>query len=127
MKFSYPVNDFKKLKVDYSEVVSVVDASSFRPDSEAVRALKVNPAGASAGNPVYDYSDGKVPEDDPISAAIVALRSGKLDKADIPQVKQHIINEAKDKAEVDKANKLLDATAAALGIGATEDSNTSSK
>ena len=127
MRFVNPVNDFVTPKIDYNEVISVVDASSFRPDSEAVRALKVNPAGASSGNPIYDYSDGKVPEDDPISPAIVALRSGKLDKADIPQVKQQIIDQAKSKAEVDKANKLLDATASALGIGATEDSNTSSK
>lgn len=100
--YFYPV-------VCISEELSTVDKSSFRPDSEQVRALKFNPQG-SGSTPVYDYPDGKVPQDDPISPEIIALRSGRLDKADVEKVKESIIDKARydsDNSMVENAKKAL--------------------
>uniref|UniRef100_A0AAU8AWP1 Uncharacterized protein n=1 Tax=Dulem virus 233 TaxID=3145710 RepID=A0AAU8AWP1_9VIRU len=103
-----------------SKVASVTDTSSFRPDSEQVRALKFNPQG-SGSTPVYDYPDGSIPDDDPVSDEIVALRSGKLDKAEINSLKDKIINDAKrskDENEISQASKSLKEL-----LGVSENSN----
>lgn len=102
MKFSNITSGFVFVSPDYSSLPTVTDVSNFRPDSEQVRALKFNPQG-SGSTPVYDYPDGKVPDDDPISMEIVALRSGKLDKADVDRLKDNILKNA----EKDSENALI--------------------
>ncbi len=114
--YVYPV-------VCLSEELSTVDKSSFRPDSEQVRALKFNPQG-SGSTPVYDYPDGKVPKDDPISPEIISLRSGKLDKADVERVKESIIKKAKDDSDNSMAENAKIALTKVLGLD-TENSSVS--
>lgn len=58
-----------------------VDRTQFRPDSEQVRAFHMTGAGSNT-TPVYD-DDNNMPSD-----LIVAMRSGKLDKAEISQIMQ---------------------------------------
>lgn len=86
-----------------------VDRSQFRPDSEYVRAFRLS-GGGSEGIPKYDSEDS-LPSD-----LEVAIRSGKLDKAEISQIqlqKAEEIKQASDskKAEISKkkAEKIADA------------------
>lgn len=115
MKFKTISNDWIENLIDWDDVHTVADVSSFRPDAEQVRALKFNPQG-SGSTPVYDYPDGKVPEDDPISDTIVALRSGRLDKADVERIREGILKDANSKADKEHADKLAKAVDKALGI-----------
>lgn len=107
--------------VCFSEELSTVDKSSFRPDSEQVRALKFNPQG-SGSTPVYDYPDGKVPKDDPISPEIIALRSGRLDKADVEKVKESIIDKARYESDSSMAESAKKALTKVLGLDAENSS-----
>lgn len=108
--------------VSFEGVSSVTDKSTFRPDSEMVRALKFNPAGGMQGNPQYDYADGKVPEKDPVSPEIIALRSGKLDKADAEALKRRILESAKSDMDDEHLQKIKDAMDRVLGISDSEES-----
>ena len=125
MKFGEIINNWKPLKVDYSNVPDVVDRASFRPDSEAVRALKYRPSDGSVGNPVYDYVDGKIPKNDPVSNDIVLLRSGRYDKAEIDKVKQKIIDDAKATGDEQLAEAVRAAVLKNLGIIKDENSDPS--
>ena len=108
----------------YAEYPVVSDLSSFRPDHEMVRAYKFNPAPAGGSTPVYDYPDGQIPDDDPITPEIVALRQGKLDRADADALKENIIQSAKQDSDRAHAEKILGAIDKSLGIdsGSTEKS-----
>ena len=120
MRFINVTNNDTAKVLCYGSVQTVVDLASFRPDSEMVRAFKFNPAGGQGVEPKYDYPDGRVPEDDTVSPAIVALRSGRLDKADAEKVKRSVVSEAKrmhDKAKAEKVEKALSKT---LGLDAAE-------
>lgn len=125
MKFGEIINNWKSLKVDYSNVPDIVDRASFRPDSEAVRALKYRPSDGSVGNPMYDYVDGKIPKNDPVSNDIVLLRSGRYDKAEIDKVKQKIIDDAKSTGDEQLAEAIRAAVLKNLGIVKDKDSDTS--
>lgn len=78
------------------EYDDIVDKSEFRPDAETVRGASISSLPAMKG--VYDYEDGKVTDDKRPSDIIMALREGKLDKADLPAIesrlKQEIQNES---------------------------------
>ena len=102
----------------------VVDQSSFRPDSEMVRSFKVNPQGERT-SPVYDYNDGLVPDDDPVSPEIVAIRQGKLDRADVERLRQNILDSAKNDADYRHAKQVVDAIDKTLGISKEVDSSSS--
>ena len=73
----------------------IVDRTDFRPDAETVRGSSISSVPAMKG--VFDYEDGKVTDDKRPSDIIMALREGKLDKADLPaiesQLKAEIQNE----------------------------------
>lgn len=113
--FQNIIADTLQIPPSYSAYDDVVDKSSFRPDSEQVRALKFNPQG-SGSVPCYDYPDGKIPDDDPVSPTIVALRSGKLDKADVAKIQKSIYDEAKTTKDTEKYKKVSEALDKALGI-----------
>lgn len=100
----------------FAGTVKTVDESNFRPDAEQVRALKFNPAGGIAASPVYDYDDGKVPKDDKVTDTIVALRSGRLDKADVDKLKRDIGVTGSENAKALKDAKLRDAVEKTLGV-----------
>lgn len=110
MQFMNLSNGWTQKNVDFSSLPTVVDVSSYRPDAEQVRAMKFNPVGSSA-TPLYDYSDGKVPKDDPATLEIVALRSGKLDRADVDRIKANIEAEARENTNNVKLDKLADSIA----------------
>lgn len=70
-----------------------VDRSTFRPDSEEVRAFHMTGQGSNS-NPVYDSdSSDTMPSD-----LEVLIRSGKLDKAEISQIQQQKAKELEETA-----------------------------
>ena len=77
---------------DYDDIV---DKTDFRPDAETVRGASISSMPAMKG--VYDYENGEITDDKRPSDIIMALREGKLDKADLPalesQLKKEIQNE----------------------------------
>lgn len=113
--------------VSFAGAVDVVDRSSFRPDSERVRALKVNPASGESSTPKYDYNDGQVPKDDPVSDIIVALRSGRLDKADVDALKRSIREEVQRSADDARIKKVNDKMSEILGLNESSDKDSSDK
>lgn len=86
---------YKLFSMNYDVIPSVVDDSEFCPDSEMVRSAKFSPSGGDGSTPLYDYPDGKVPDNDKVSSLVLKIRSGKLDKADVEKVKEAIFNAAK--------------------------------
>lgn len=113
---SFVNKEYKFNPLVFAGTVKVVDESNFRPDSEQVRAIKFNPAGGLAGTPMYDYPDGKVPKDDKVTDTIVAIRSGKLDKADVDKLHRDILATGiKTTAELKDA-KLRQAVESTLGV-----------
>lgn len=81
--------------LDSPEYDDIVDKTDFRPDAETVRGASISSMPAMKG--IYDYDDGEVTEKKRPSDIIMALREGKLDKADLPaiesQLKREIQNE----------------------------------
>lgn len=77
------------------EYDDIVDKTDFRPDAETVRGTSISSLPAMRG--VFDYEDGKVTPENTPSDIIMALREGRLDKADLPaiesQLKKEIQNE----------------------------------
>lgn len=101
--------------VSYKNVRDTVDRASFRSDSEMVRSFKFNPQGERT-TPVYDYNDGQIPKDDTVTPEILALRSGKLDKADIDYLKNQVLQNAKNDSDAQHAQAVVKALDEALGI-----------
>lgn len=76
----------------------IVDRTDFRPDAETVRGSSISSVPSMKG--IFDYEDGKVTDEKRPSDIIMALREGKLDKADLPalesQLKKEIQNESSE-------------------------------
>lgn len=121
------VGNGKPVTAKFADTPICVDLASYRPDSEQVRSFKFNPQPSMMTNPQYDYSDGKVPDDDPVTDVILALRSGKVDKAEIEQIRASILAKAKQQTDEAKAQKMIDSLNTALGVNDTHDSNKVSK
>ena len=123
MKFTFCTNDSIYKMPDFSDVSNIVDRSDFRPDSEQVRALKFNPAGSAVTSvPQYDYPDGRVPANDTVTDTLIALRSGKLDKADIQALSDAISKDAKSADDKKHTDALLKAIDKSLGVESSSDS-----
>ena len=120
MNFINITNNVPIWRIDYSEVPQIVDLSSFMPDAEQVRSLKFNPAGERT-TPTYDYSDGVVPKDDTVTPELIALRSGRLDKADIDNIKKSIYKDSKDEMDSKRSEKMLEAVEKQLGLSDSKD------
>lgn len=73
------------------EYDDIVDKTEFRPDAETVRGASISSMPAMRG--IYDYEDGKVTDDKRPSDIIMALREGKLDKADLPAIESQLREE----------------------------------
>lgn len=89
---------FQAPAVEYDDIV---DRSSFVLDSESVRNARLGSSPGAFGVPVYDDEDLPTLE-------IVALRSGKLDIADVSQLQRQKEAEVQDtdkkaKADAEKA------------------------
>lgn len=92
----------------YDYIHKVVDDSEFMPDSELVRSAKFAPSGGDGSIPLYDYQDGKVPEDDHVTSLLLKIRSGKLDKSEVESIKNAILESAKKDTLDAESKKLLD-------------------
>ena len=119
MNFINVTNNVPIWRIDYSEVPQIVDLSSFMPDAEQVRSLKFNPAGERT-TPTYDYNDGVVPDNDTVTPELIALRSGRLDKADIDNIKKSIYKDSKDEMDSKRSEKMLEAVEKQLGLSDSE-------
>lgn len=113
--FSDFVSDYRFEPMSYENVIKVVDDADFLPDSELVRALRVSGSGAS-DNLLYDYDDGVVPENDTVTNEVLALRSGRLDKAEVQTMKDALIRSGVDMAKQDKTDAINKAIGDALGV-----------
>lgn len=69
----------------------IVDRTEFRPDAETVRGSSISSLPAMKG--VFDYEDGKVTADKTPSDIVMALREGRLDKADLPRIESQLREE----------------------------------
>lgn len=92
---------------------NIVRREDFKKGNDAERNRRLGEGSVGSGQGLYDYPDGKIPEDDPATPVIVALRSGQLDKADVDELKkaadESAASEAKskaDKAAIDEAAKV---------------------
>lgn len=85
---------FQRESIEYDDIV---DKSSFVLDSESVRNARLGSLSGASGVPVYD---GKVLP----TSEIVALRSGKLDIADVSQLQRQKEVEVQDTSKRAKAD-----------------------
>ena len=99
------------------EYDDIVDRTDFRPDSETVRGASISSIPAMKG--VYDYEDGKVTADKRPSDIIMALREGRLDKADLPAIESQLREEIHN--EQDELQKKADESALASISKARQD------
>ena len=95
----------------------IVDKTDFRPDAETVRGSTISKLPAMQG--VYDYEDGKPTADKRPSDIIMALREGKLDKADLPAIESALKEDIKN--ENDELKAKTDAAALASVAKARQD------
>lgn len=102
MKLYYNLNGSCVESIDYSYPLlspvydKVVDRSTFVPDSETTRIKAISGAG-SVANPLYDKEEPTKLE--------IALRSGKLDKAEVQKIQDGLAKDTKESME--KLNKDL--------------------
>lgn len=99
-KKNYPCvfhcDDLPKFPQHYSDVVRDDD---FKRVLEDMRNGDLTQDMGSVGNLAYDYQDGVVPQDDPVTPLIVSLRSGKLDRADIQKIQEQLKSIAQDEQD----------------------------
>ena len=87
----------------------IVDKTDFRPDAETVRGASISSVPAMKG--VFDYENGKPDAEHRPSDIIMALREGKLDKADLPRIESQLREEIAN--EQDELRKKADEAALA--------------
>ena len=95
----------------------IVDKTDFRPDAETVRGASLSSIPAMRG--VFDYEDGKVSDEKRPSDIIMALREGKLDKADLPAIESQLREEIQN--ENDNLQRKADEAALASIAKARQD------
>lgn len=83
---------FKTEPVEYDDIV---DRSRFVQDKESVRSARLGSGSGVVGTPVYDTDNGG----DLPSKEIVALRSGKMDIADVHQAQLQAQDKVKKSAK----------------------------
>ena len=109
----------------YCKVREIVDLQEFMPDSENVRAFRISGSSGGSGSvPLYDYPDGKIPKNDTVTDLVLKMRSGKLDRADIDNIKRDLINKAKADTFKAHSDKVLSAIDKVLGLNDSIVSNT---
>lgn len=79
---------------------SIVDRTDFKRGQDKERAMRLT--GDTGGSPttgVYDYPDGNISEDKTPTPLIMALRGGRLDKADVDTIQRVQQKAAKDEQQ----------------------------
>ncbi len=92
---SHRCDEIPKFPQTYSDIVRDDD---FKRIQSEIEAGDLNQDMGSTKNS-YDYEDGSVPSDDPVTPLIVALRSGKLDKADVQKIQDQLKQVAEDETK----------------------------
>lgn len=108
IRFAMPFADdcfvYHDSSPDYYD--DIVDKTEFRPDSENVRSARAS-GGAMSGGGLYDFPDGIVPDSDCVTKEIIALRNGRLDKAEVQALKEQTDKALKDAVSEAKEKELL--------------------
>lgn len=108
-RFSKPYSsdsfDYDNDSSDYYD--DIVDKTEFRPDSETIRGLKLSAGAGVTDKGLYDYPEGKIPDVDTVTPELIALREGKLDKADIQKLSQEADDALKESMSNAETEKLL--------------------
>lgn len=99
---------------DYNSVTinlydeEIVDKSDYRPDTEDTRAKRLTSFVADSSDGLYDYPEGFKDDLPIVSSEVIALREGRLDKADVQRIRSELQETAnKDLADA-KAKEALD-------------------
>lgn len=109
----------------YRVLKTVVDDRDFKLNSDEVRASRLVGDSGDTSALAYDSEDGSI--DNTVTEVVMALRSGKLDKADVATLKRELDEQYKEGVSVMKETELEQARALArdtlLGVrSATQDS-----
>ena len=112
IRFSKPYSSdsFEYLNDSTDYYDDILDKSEFRPDCETIRGLKLSVGAGVTNKGLYDYPEGVIPDNDTLTPEIIALRDGKLDKADVQKLaeqaddalKESISIADKEKAQAEK-------------------------
>lgn len=88
---------------------SKTDRSNYRPDPVAARDKLISMSLGSAGVPVYDFADGKIPDivDSKYWNYILALKRKDLDVTELEQIRSTLELEVKTNVDKDKFEALL--------------------
>ena len=109
IRFAIPFSDesfeYHDSSPDYYD--DIVDKTEFRPDSENVRSARAS-GGAMSGGGLYDFPDGVVSDSDSVTKEIIALRNGRLDKAEVQVLKEQTDEALKAAVSEAKERKLLE-------------------
>lgn len=91
--------------VEYDDIV---DDSDFRPTAEQIRdnAFRSNGSAIDPDSLQYDYEAGKVIKEK-VSDIVLALRNGKLDKADVQVLNEALTNKLEKSAQDKKNSDVL--------------------
>lgn len=108
-RFSKPYSsdffEFENSSLDFCD--DIVDKSEFRPDSETIRGLKLSAGSGLTDKGLYDYPEGVIPDVDTVTPELVALRNGKLDKADVQKLSDEADAALKESMSNAEKEKLL--------------------
>lgn len=95
--YNRPILEFEPIEYD-----DIVDRSNFQPSSEMKRNMRISGTSPGGTNrPLYDFGDKSTNRTDFLSDVEIALRDGKLDKADVQKLKA--LAEEYGAAKVDEA------------------------
>lgn len=103
----YSWNNQPVLPIPTIKYDDIVDDSDFKPSAERIRdnEFRSNGVAVDASNLLYDYEEGK-PIKEKVSDIQLALRTGKLDKADVQKLNE-LLTKKMDKNVQDKKDSDL--------------------
>lgn len=96
--------DFKNSEVSYYD--DIVDRTDFRPDSETLRGYKLSNGAGMTETGNFDYPEGDT-SNDTVTPELIALRNGRLDRAEVQKLAEATDKALKETADLAKKEKLL--------------------
>lgn len=108
-RFSKPYSsdsfDFENVSLEFCD--DIVDKTEFRPDCETIRGLKLSVGSGLTDKGLYDYPEGVIPDVDTVTPELIAIRDGKLDKAEVQKLSQEADEALKETLSNAEKEKLL--------------------
>lgn len=95
--------DFKNPEASYYD--DIVDRTDFRPDSETLRGYKLSNGAGITDSGNYDYPQGDTSHDT-VTPELIALRNGRLDRAEVQKLAEATDKALKETADLAKKEKL---------------------